>query len=192
MDPNEVTRILRQIESGERESSRDLLPLVYEELRNLARARMSAEQPGQTLQATALVHEAYLRLLGKDDEGDQENWDNRGHFFGAAAEAMRRILIDRARKKQTPKLGGDLRRIDDDVGELQIAMELEDDKILALNEALVKLEKARPEVAELVKLRFFAGLPNIAYRRLNTKASLKKAQFNMGPLKTLVTFRVLI
>jgi len=161
MKSSEVTRILNQIETGERESSSDLLPLVYEELRNLARARMAGEMPGQTLQATALVHEAYIRLLGKDDEGDQENWDSRGHFFSAAAEAMRRILIDRARKKQSFKHGGDLHRMDDDVGEIQIAMELKDEQVLAVDEALGKLEELRPEVAELVKLRFFAGLPNI-------------------------------
>lgn len=161
MSPDEVTRILKQIEAGERESSVDLLPLVYEELRNLARARMANEAPGQTLQATALVHEAYIRLLGNDNDGSEANWDNRGHFFSAAAEAMRRILIDRARKKQAVKHGGEWQRVEEDVSDIQIAMELNDDQVLALDEALGRLEKTNAQAAELVKLRFFAGLPNI-------------------------------
>jgi len=133
------------------------LPLVYDELRKLAAAKLSQEKPGQTLQATALVHEAYLRLIGRD--GQQQSWDSRGHFFAAAAEAMRRILVDQARHKATIKAGGLEQRV-----ELPPAKEPFIDgpslDLLALNEALTKLEKKDPRKAELIKLRFFAGLSN--------------------------------
>ena len=131
----------------------ELLPLVYDELRKLAAARMAEEQPGQTLQATALVHEAYIRLVGPDSD---QPWDCRGHFFAAAAEAMRRILVDRARHKQTRKAGGGRRRLDLD--DIEPALGEESDDLLALDEALRQLEGKDPRKAELVKLRFFAGL----------------------------------
>jgi RNA polymerase sigma factor (TIGR02999 family) len=150
---SEVTRILSAIEQGDPHAADQLLPLVYDELRRLAAQRLRQEQPGQTLQATALVHEAYLRLVG--DSGGQK-WDNRGHFFAAAAEAMRRILVDSARRKLTRKHGGGLVRRDlDDVP--LVAPELGED-LLALDEALQKLAKEEPLKAELVKLRHFAGL----------------------------------
>lgn len=150
---SEVTHILSAIEQGDPHAAEQLLPLVYDELRQLAAHKLAQEKPGQTLEATALVHEAYLRLV--DVEGAQ-HWDSRGHFFAAAAEAMRRILIDQARRKQRPKHGGGLQRIS-----LDQALSLEkdrDDDLLALNEALRQLERAEPDKAELVKLHYFAGL----------------------------------
>src|SRR5437773_9236959 len=150
---NEVTQILAAIEQGDPHAAEQLLPLVYNELRQLAAQKLAHEQPGQTLQATALVHEAYLRLVGGEQTGD---WDGRRHFFAAAAEAMRRILIDRARHKQTRKAGGGRHRIDLDV---EPALEEGNgDRLLALDEALRQLEAEDPRKAELVKLRFFAGL----------------------------------
>ena len=150
----DVTQILNAIEQGDRHAAEELLPLVYDELRKLATQRLAEEKPGQTLQPTALVHEAYLRLLGGEQSQD---WDGRRHFFAAAAEAMRRILIDRARHKQTRKAGGGLRRLDLD--DIEPALEEEnDDRLLALDEALRQLEAEDPRKAELVKLRFFAGL----------------------------------
>jgi RNA polymerase sigma factor (TIGR02999 family) len=150
---NDVTRILSAVEHGDPTAAEQLLPLVYDELRRLAAQRLAQEKPGQTLQATALVHEAYLRLVGPQDPG----WNGRGHFFAAAAEAMRRILIDRARHKQTRKAGGGRRRLDLD--NIEPALEEGDgDRLLALDEALGKLEAEDPRKAELVKLRFFAGL----------------------------------
>jgi RNA polymerase sigma factor (TIGR02999 family) len=151
---NEVTQILDQIQHGDPQTAADLLPLVYAELRRLAAAQLGREKPGQTLDATALVHEAYLRLVGPADE---ERWQTRGHFFAAAAEAMRRILIDRARHKQTKKAGGGRRRLDLDGIEPALAEE-NGDRLLALDEALRQLEAEDPRKAELVKLRFFAGL----------------------------------
>jgi RNA polymerase sigma factor (TIGR02999 family) len=148
----DVTRILNAIEQGDRGATDELLPLVYEELRLLAARKLAHEPPGQTLQATALVHEAYLRLVG----GDGQRWDNRGHFFMAAAEAMRRILVDRARRKQRHKHGGDRQRVDLDAAEP--ALEGPSDDIVALDEALAKLAGEDPTKAELVKLRCFAGL----------------------------------
>lgn len=130
-----------------------MLPLIYDELRKLAAARLAEEKPGQTLQPTALVHEAYLRLVGADCE---QSWDSRGHFFAAAAEAMRRILIDHARHKQTRKAGGGRRRLDLD--NIEPAVDEGDDRLLILDEALRKLEAEDLRKAELVKLRFFAGL----------------------------------
>jgi RNA polymerase sigma factor (TIGR02999 family) len=150
-----VTAILQAIESGDAAASERLLPVVYSELRALAAARMAQESPGHTLNATALVHEAYLRLVGPDQD-QQRHWDGRGHFFSAAAEAMRRILIDHARAKHAAKRGGNLHRetLDWDVAEP--GEEHED--LVELDESLRRLETEAPEHAELVKLRFFAGL----------------------------------
>lgn len=149
---NEVTRILDALARGDPTSTNDLLPLVYEELRRLAAARLAREKPGQTLGATALVHEAYLRLVGDQQE---RPWENRRHFFGAAAEAMRRILIDRARRKQTPRHGGGWQRVPLDDSQ---RMEEPTVDVLALDEVLTRLAQKQPLKAELVKLRFFAGL----------------------------------
>jgi RNA polymerase sigma factor (TIGR02999 family) len=149
-----ITQILNAIERGDRHAAEQLLPLVYDELRKLAAEKMAQEKPGQTLQATALVHEAYLRLVGGAQTHD---WDSRGHFFAAVAEAMRRILIDRARHKQTRKAGGGQRRFDLD--DIELALEEgNDDRLLALDEVLRQLEAEDPRKAKLVKLRFFAGL----------------------------------
>ena len=151
---SDVTRILSAIEQGDPHAADQLLPLVYDELRQLAAQRLAQEKPGQTLQATALVHEAYLRLVGGEQTQD---WHGRRHFFAAAAEAMRRILIDRARHRQTRKAGGGRHRLDLD--DLEPALEEESgDRLLALDEALRQLEAEDPRKAELVKLRFFAGL----------------------------------
>jgi len=150
---NEVTRILSAIEEGDPQASAHLLPLVYEELRKLAAQKMAGEAPGQTLEATALVHEAYLRLVGKDKD---QHWANRGHFFAAAAEAMRRILINRARDKNRLKRGSGWKRVDLD--SLAVADDASVDDLTALDEALERLERENPACAELVKLRFFAGL----------------------------------
>ena len=152
---SDVTRILSQIESGDPSAAEQLLPLVYEELRKLAAIRMAQEKPGQTLQATALVHDAYLRLLGNDRE---QPWDNRGHFFAAAAEAMRRILVEVARHKKSQKAGGDWERVELD--QIELASKNPRVDILALNEALDKLEMQDARKAALVKLRYFAGLTN--------------------------------
>ena len=173
---SDVTRILSQIDAGDPSAAEQLLPLVYQELRQLAAARLAAEKPGQTLQATALVHEAYLRLVDSPASGERESpdgtarspgnqgadapgspyWHSRGHFFAAAAEAMRRILVEQARRKQRIKHGGQHQRVDLDSacalgGELSL-------DLLALDEALAKLAAAEPAKAELVKLRYFAGL----------------------------------
>jgi len=149
---SDVTLILTAIERGDARAAEKLLPLVYEELRRLAAHKMSRESPGQTLQATALVHEAYIRLVGSE----VQNWNSRSHFFGAAAEAMRRILVENARRKRSSKHGGDRQRIDLDAGD--IAIEIPSDDLIALDEALAKLTEEEPVVAELVKLRYFAGL----------------------------------
>ncbi len=150
----EVTQILSRIESGDPSAAEQLLPLVYEELKKLAAQRFAREKPGQTLQATALVHEAYLRLLGPGNS--QRPWSSRGHFFAAAAEAMRRILIDNARRKQSAKHGGNLGRIELDENHLSVAEPSLD--LIALDEALNQLAARNARQAELVKLRFFAGL----------------------------------
>jgi RNA polymerase sigma factor (TIGR02999 family) len=149
----DVTRILSQIEQGEPQAAEQLLPLVYDELRKLAAGKMAREEPGQTLQATALVHEAYIRLVDVDKA---RHWDSRGHFFAAAAEAMRRILVDRARQKNSLQAGGMMERIDLD--QVDVESKDGDGNLLALNEALEKLEQIDPRRAQLVKLRFFAGL----------------------------------
>ena len=147
-----VTRILNAIERGDAKAADELLPLVYEELRCLAAKKMSQEKPGQTLQATALVHEAYIRLVGSEEQ----NWQGKTHFFAAAAEAMRRILIENARRKQRIKHGGVQERIELDSAD--IAIEGPSTNIIALDEALSKLAEEDSVKAELVKLRFFAGL----------------------------------
>jgi RNA polymerase sigma factor (TIGR02999 family) len=149
----DVTRILSQMEQGDPQAEEKLLPLVYEELRKLAAVKLAQEKPGQTLQATALVHEAYVRLVNVDYA---QNWNSRGHFFTAAAECMRRILVDQARRKMRPKHGGPLQRI-----EVDEVVSLSDDRareVMSLHEALEKLEAESSEKAQLVKLRYFAGL----------------------------------
>jgi RNA polymerase sigma factor (TIGR02999 family) len=148
----DVTQILSAIEQGDTHATEQLLPLVYEELRKLAAARLAREKPGHTLQATELVHEAYLRLV---DTEEVRTWSSRGHFFGAAAEAMRRILIDRARRKERPKHGGDRRRLDLDAA--FPANEAAPEALLAIDETLEKLERRFPKQAQLVKLRHYAG-----------------------------------
>lgn len=156
---HEVTKILCAIEHGDRQASERLLPLVYEELRRLAAQRLAQESPGQTLQATALVHEVYVRLV---DAEHQQQWDSRGHFFAAAAEAMRRILVESARRKQSLKRGGALSR--QELAESQITAPSPEHELLALDEALEKLEQAEGQAAQVVKLRYFSGLtvPEVA------------------------------
>jgi len=146
---DDVTQILSQFESGDPAAAEKLLPMVYDELRKLAAAKFANESPGQTLQATALVHEAYVRLVG----GEQQSWEHRGHFFAAAAEAMRRILIDQARHKKSLKAGGERNRV-----ELTPVDTGPQPEILALNDALAQLEVRDPRAAQLVKLRFFVGM----------------------------------
>jgi RNA polymerase sigma factor (TIGR02999 family) len=149
----DVTRILSAIEEGDAQAAEQLLPLVYEELRKLASQKMAQENPGQTLQATALVHEAYIRLV----DGDKaQHWDSRGHFFAAAAEAMRRILVENARKKATQKRGGDLQKID--IDGLDIADAASPEQLLAMDEAIAELATLDPAAGGIVKLRYFAGL----------------------------------
>src|SRR5262245_49328533 len=150
---NDVTRILSAIEQGNPRASKELLPLIYKELRRLAKQRLAREKPGQTLQATALVHEAYLRLVGGEEA---QRWDNRGHFFAAAAEAMRRILVEKARRKRAERHGGRLERQDLDA--VDIAAPAPSVDLLALDEALAKLEAEDSVKGQLVKLRYFTGL----------------------------------
>jgi RNA polymerase sigma factor (TIGR02999 family) len=196
---NEVTRILSAVEQGDPQAAEQLLPLVYSELRRLAAQRMTEEKPGQTLQATALVHEAYLRLVGGDVA---QHWNSRGHFFAAAAEAMRRILIDSARRKRRVKHGGDRNRVDLDQ-DCSVA-DAVSDELLAVDEALAKLATEEPVKAELVKLRYFAGLtleqaadvlhlsPATAKRYWTyARAWLYQAVAEQGPPeKSLVLFRI--
>jgi len=151
---SDITLLLQAAEHGQSQASEKLLPLVYDELRRLAAARMAQESAGQTLQGTALVHEAWLRMVG---EGDR-TWQNRAHFFGAAAEAMRRILIDRARRKSSLKHGGGKERLD--IEELELADTTPDEKVLLVNEALEQLEADQPERARVVVLKYFGGLTN--------------------------------
>ena len=169
---NEVTTILSAVEKGDPHAADQLLPLVYDELRKLAAQKLAQEKPGQTLQATALVHEAYVRLLGNEPDAQaRENWESRGHFFAAAAEAMRRILLNRARGKNRLKRGRGRRRIDLD--KIEIALDTSDDQLIALDEALVQLATEDSKAAQLVNLRFFAGL------------TLKAAAKSLGvPLRT--------
>lgn len=150
---SDVTKILSAIEGGDSEAAEELLPVVYDELRRMASQRLSEEPSGQTLQPTALVHEAYIRLV---DNEKAAGWDSRGHFFSAAATAMRRILVENARRKQALKRGGDLQRRDVDANEFA-AVDRDDDH-LALDEALLRLEEVHPRKAKLVDLRYFAGL----------------------------------
>ncbi len=147
----ELTQLMSAIEQGDLKSAEQLLPLIYDELRKVAAHKLSLLPPGQTLQATALVHEAYLRLLG----GEQEQWQNRRHFFAAAAEAMRHILIDRARRRSRLRHGADAERVDLD--QIEIPEPAKDEVLLQLNDALDELQTMSPERAEIVKLRFFAG-----------------------------------
>jgi RNA polymerase sigma factor (TIGR02999 family) len=150
---SEVTRILQQLQPGDAAASEQLLSLLYDELRKLAASKLAYEQPGQTLQATALVHEAYLRLVGSETP---VSWESRGHFFGAAAEAMRRILVDNARRKKRLKRGGEQARVELELGEIA-APEIHED-LIALDEALAKLTAVDRAAAEIVQLRYFAGL----------------------------------
>lgn len=150
----DVTRILNAIERGDAQATNDLLPLVYEELRLLAAQKLSHEAPGQTLQATALVHEAYLRLVGEEPQ----SWENRGHFFAAAAEAMRRVLVENARKKKSAKRGGGRQRVELDEWAVAAPNGIPPDDMLALDEALERLAGHNKVMADLVKLRAFAGL----------------------------------
>jgi RNA polymerase sigma factor (TIGR02999 family) len=151
----DVTGILSQIEQGDPQAAEQLLPLVYNELRKLAAARLAHEKPGQTLQATALVHDAYIRLV---DVEKAQHWDSRGHFFAAATEAMRRILVDNAHRKKSLKRGGNRKRIDLD--DIDPTIQPEGDDLLALDEALNRLAEVEPRTADLVKLRYFAGFTN--------------------------------
>jgi RNA polymerase sigma factor (TIGR02999 family) len=150
---SDVTRILSRIEQGDPQAAEQLLPLVYDELRKLAAVKLAQEKPGQTLQATALVHDAYIRIV---NDQQSQRWDNRGHFFVAAAEAMRRILVDGARRRQSLKRGGGLEH--QSLDDLAIAGPEPDDKVLAVSEALEQLAASDKTAAELVKLRYFAGL----------------------------------
>ena len=153
---SEFTQILSAIQRGETHSAEELVPLVYDELRRLAASQLSLQPAGQTLQATALVHEAWLRLVGLEQGSSGRRWDGHRHFFAAAAEAMRHILIDKARRKSRPKHGGGLQRLD--VEEVQLAETMPPERLLALDEALDRLEEFDAQAAEMVKLRFFAGL----------------------------------
>jgi RNA polymerase sigma factor (TIGR02999 family) len=160
----DVTRILFAIEQGDPQAAEQLLPLVYDELRKLAAEKMAREKPGQTLQATALVHEAYIRLV---DVEKAQHWNSRGHFFAAAAEAMRRILVESSRRKQAHKSGGGRQRFSLD--EAELTTPAQSDRLLAINDALDRLAAEAPDVAELVKLRVFAGLSvNEAAQALGT------------------------
>jgi len=151
---SDITFVLQAVGRGERKASDELLPLVYEELRRLAALRMARESAGQTLQPTALVHEAWVRMV----DGGARSWENRAHFFGAASEAMRRILIEKARSKARLKRGGDLQRID--IAEIELADATPDEKLLLIEEALVALAAENPERAKVVELKFFGGLTN--------------------------------
>jgi len=157
---SDVTRILDAIQQGDPKATEELLPLVYEELRKLAAHKMANEAPGQTLQPTALVHEAWLRLTGNENQ----EWNGRGHFFAAAAEAMRRILVENARRKRRVKHGGAMQRID--LTTLDVAIITHDEHLLAVDEALDKLAARDPLGAQLIKLRFFAGLSNVDAARM--------------------------
>lgn len=150
---SDVTQLLSAIDAGDPRAGDQLLPLVYEELRKLAAAKMAQEMPGQTLQATALVHEAWLRLGGMESA---QAWNSRGHFFGAAAEAMRRILVDAARRKGRQRHGGGMERVP--VDQIEIAAALPEDRLVQVSDALEEMEKEAPEAAQVVKLRYFAGL----------------------------------
>jgi len=149
---NEVTRIINAIEQGDKGAAEKLLPLVYEELRILAAQKMAQEKPGQTLQATALVHEAYLRLV----EGEDQHWNSRGHFFKAAAEAMRRILVENARRKKRLKRGGHRKKVS--IDNVDLVIDAPPDDLVALDEALTRLDKEKPTMVKAIELQYFAGL----------------------------------
>ena len=151
---NDVTQILKAIEQGDGDAANQLLPLVYDELRKLAASKMAQEKPGQTLEATALVHEAYLRLVGNAPD---QHWDHRGHFFAAAAEAMRRILVEKARRKQSQRQGGGASHEDAAIDDLPGPISLDPLELLAVHETLDKLAEKSPRKAELIKLRYFLG-----------------------------------
>src|SRR5438552_94341 len=157
---SDVTQILDRVQQGDPKAAEELLPLVYEELRKLAAAKMANEASGQTLQPTALVHEAWLRLVGEA----QPTFENRGHFFSAAAEAMRRILVEKARRKHRVRHGGELKRVD--FTDLDVAIAEDDNAVLAVSEALDRLTELDPVAAELIKLRVFGGLPNVEAARV--------------------------
>lgn len=170
---NDVTLILQAVGRGEKQASEELLPLVYDELRRLAAIRMARESAGQTLQPTALVHEAWVRLV----EDGSRSWENRAHFFGAAAEAMRRILIERARRKARLKHGGGLDRVN--LEDWDVAESLPDEMLLQLDEALERLKAAHPEVAQVVLLKFYGGLTNEEIVEITrTSVSTVKRQWN--------------
>jgi RNA polymerase sigma factor (TIGR02999 family) len=168
---NDVTHILSAIERGDAQAAGQLLPLIYDELRKLAAQKLALEKPGQTLQATALVHEAYVRLVGTADPG----WGGRGHFFAAAAEAMRRILVEKARQKRRLRHGGGARR--EDLSDVEVIAEVPSDDLLALDEALERLARADPAAAQLVQLRYFAGL-TVAEAAEALGVSLRTAERN--------------
>lgn len=149
---NDITLTIKAIQEGDASASETLLPLVYDELRKLARFQLANEKPGQTLQATALVHEAYLKLTKKEEQ----SWENRKHFFRSAAEAMRRILIDQARKKRSIKHGGEMKRVD--LQEIDLPAHMQENRLLDMSDALDQFQSIDPAKAELVKLRYFAGL----------------------------------
>lgn len=151
---SDVTQLLHALDAGDPKAADQLLPLVYEELRQVAAIRMAQEKPGQTLQATALVHEAWLRLVGTEEQ----RWDSRRHFFAAAAESMRRILVEKARRRLRARHGGGLERVDLD--EVEIPGGVREEQLVAVDEALAELEREDPKKAELVKLRYFVGLTN--------------------------------
>jgi RNA polymerase sigma factor (TIGR02999 family) len=155
---SDVSRILSAIEQGDPHAAEQLLPLVYDELRKLAAQRLAQERPGQTLEATALVHEAYLRLVGTSAEGAAREWEGRAHFFAAAAEAMRRVLVEKARRKGRHKHGGGLARVD--IALANMGSPMPDEDLLALDEAMTRLAAEDPIRARLVQLRFYAGLSN--------------------------------
>lgn len=170
---SDVTLILQAVGRGEKRASEELLPLVYDELRRLAAIRMARESVGQTLQPTALVHEAWVRMV----EDGSRSWENRAHFFGAAAEAMRRILIERARRKARFKHGGGLERVN--LEGWDVAESLPDDMILRMDEALERLKAANPEVAQVVLLKFYGGLTNEEMVEITrTSVSTVKRQWN--------------
>ena len=179
-----LTKLLQAIDDGDPQAAADLMPIVYDELRKLAEIRLSSERAGQTLQATDLVHEAYRRLVDVTDGADAK-WNSTGHFFAAAAEAMRRILIDRARAKAALKRGGDLQRVEFE--EIQHPAAKRPERLLELDEALTKLEVQDPQKAQLVKLRFFAGLTNkqaAAALRISSATADRHWAFARAWLKT--------
>jgi RNA polymerase sigma factor (TIGR02999 family) len=171
--PIDLTRLLQEMDEGRPHAADQLLPLVYEELRRLAGHQMAKESSNHTLQPTALVHEAYLRLVGKGDQG----WVNRKHFFAAAAESMRRILVESARRKQRLRHGGHLERVE--LVGIDVAVEADEDQILLIHESIQRLEQEDPESAELIKLRFFVGLTNAqAARVLNLSERTAKRNWS--------------